>query len=178
MGNRLSGLLPDALIRRWENGSLDIVADMPQFTDISQIELELAAAVPCARQRITLRANGSVTFYKERCRDATPEDRTTYCEKKEGHQWSRFARLARLIEKNGFYALQPSYSRTVTHAAFETTRVTRNGRVFAVENYSDAGPPELWTIQRAIEGAALGIDWEKTTMQPKCPAYVSPVPSR
>ena len=179
MDNRLSGLLPDALIRRWENGSLDIVADMPQFTDVSQIEFDWAAALLCARQRITLRADGSVTFFNARCRNSTRDDRTTYCEKKEGSlYWSRFAKLARLIDKNGFYGLQPSYNRNVTHAVFETTRVTRNGKVYAVENYSDAGSLELWTIQRAIEGAAFDIEWQNTTTQPACPAYVSPVPSQ
>ncbi len=180
IGNRLSGLLPNTLIRRWENGSLDTVADMPQFTDVSQIEFDwIANSVLCARQRITLRSDGSATFFDEQCRNATPDDRTTDCQKKEGHlHWSRFAKLAHLIDKNGFYGLQPSYSRSVTHGGFETTRVTRNGRVYAVENYADAGPLELWTIQRAIEGAAFDIEWDKTTTQPKCPAYVSPVPAR
>jgi hypothetical protein len=177
MGNRLSGLLPDDLIRRWENGSLDIVADMAQFTDVSQIEFDWAAAVPHARQRITLRADGTAVLLNERFRDTTPDDRTTYCEKKEGYlDWSRFAKLARVIEKNGFYGLRPSYKGSFTPVVFETTRVTRNGKVYAVENYSDAGSLELWTIQRAIEGAAFGVDWEKTTTQPKCPPYVSPAP--
>ena len=178
--NRLSGLLPDTLIRRWENGALDIVADIPQFTDVSQIEFDwIANSVLCARRRITLRSDGSATFFDERCRNATPDDRSTYCEKKEGSlHWSRFAKLARLIDKSGFYGLQPSYSRSVTHAAFETTRVTRNGEVYAVENYADAGPLTLWTIQRAIEGVAFGVDWEKPTTQPECPAYVSPVPAQ
>ena len=180
--NRLSGLLPDALIRRWEDGSLDIVGDVPQFTDVSEIEFDwIANSVLCARQRITLRADGSTIFFNERCRNATPDDRTTYCEKKEGSlHWSRFAKLARLIERNGFFGLQSSYSKSVTHGGFETTRVTRNGKVYAVENYADAGPLELWTIERAIEGAAFDIEWEKTTTQPKCPPYeyLSPVPSQ
>jgi hypothetical protein len=179
-GNRLSRVLPARLIQRWDEGTLDVMADIPQFTGISQIEFDwIANSVLCARQRITLLADGSAVSFDERCRNATPDDRTTYCQKKEGQlHWSQFARLARLIERNGFYGLQPSYSKSVTHGAFETTRVTRNGKVQAVENYADAGPLELWTIQRAIEGAASGIDWEKTTTQPECPAYVSPVPSQ
>lgn len=98
---------------------------------------------------------------------------------KEGSlHWSLFAKLGRLIDKNGFYGLQTSYSRSITHGGFETTRVTRNGKVYAVENYADAAPLELWTIQRAIEGAAFDIEWQNTTTQPACPAYVSPVPSQ
>ncbi len=171
--NALSGMLPDSLIRRWEEGSLDIVADVAQITDVSQIEFDwIANSVLCARRRITLRADGSAVLLSERCREATPDDRATFCEKKEGTlHWTRFAKLARLVAKNGFYALQPSYSTSVTHGRFETTRVTRNGKTYSVENYADGGPIELWTIQRAIEGVAFGIDWARTTTLPECPAF-------
>ncbi|HEY1205296.1 MAG: hypothetical protein ABSH46_23230 [Bryobacteraceae bacterium] len=172
-GNHLSHVLPDALIQRWEDGSLDLRADTSQFTEVSQIEFDWSAnSLLCARQRITLRADGTAVLLTERCRNLTPDDRTTFCEKKEGSlYWSRFAKLARLLGKSGFWELHTSYSRNVTHGGFETTRVTRNGKVYAVENYADAGPIELWTIQRAIEGAAFGIEWGKSTTQPECPAY-------
>ena len=65
-----------------------------------------------------------------------------------------FAKLARLLERNGFYDLQPRYDRAITHGGFETTRVTRDGKRYEVSNYADAGPFELWVIQRSVESVA------------------------
>ena len=174
-GNNFSSRLPDPLLQRWLNGPLYVYAEMPVFTDISKIDFQwVATGVLCARSRTILRADKSAVSYTERCRNSTPNDRRTYCEVKMGHIWPiAFAKLGLLIEKNGFFNLPAEYSRSVTHAAFEDTRVTRNGKSYAVSNYADAGPLELWTIQRAIEGVASSAEWEKTTTQPECPRWDS-----
>ncbi|HEV2688337.1 MAG TPA: hypothetical protein VGV35_07275, partial [Bryobacteraceae bacterium] len=59
---------------------------------------------------------------------------------------------------------------SMTHGTFETTRVTRDGKRYEVSNYADAGPFELWVIQRAIESVALGDYWEVTTKTNVCPS--------
>jgi hypothetical protein len=172
-GNHLSGLVPDALIQRSLAGPLEISAETPLLTDLSEIDFESSArAVLCATHRIILRSNDSVVSYTERCRDATPDDRTTFCEVRDGRiGQGEFARLAWLVEKSGFLNLSPEYYRDITHAAFENTRVTKSGKVHAVSNYAGAGPFELWVIQHAIEGVAASAEWEKTSSQQKCPPW-------
>jgi len=94
----------------------------------------------------------------------------TFCEVKQGGiQPDTFAHLARLLDKNGFYSLQSHYTRDITDSVFETTRVTKDGKRYEVEDYAGAGPFELWTIETAIQGVSSGIEWEKITTQPTCP---------
>ena len=81
-----------------------------------------------------------------------------------------FARLAHFIERSGYYALQPEYDRGVTHAAFEITSVTRNGKLHSVSDYASAGPLALWAIRQAISGLAESATWGGVARQPSCPA--------
>lgn len=179
-GNHLSGQLPDRLIARWLSGSLYISAEVPLLTGISEIDFESSAsALLCMQRRIVLRSDNSAVLFTERCRNSTPEDRTTFCEVKEGRLSSiEFAKLARLIANNDFFGLHAHYERNVTEGAFESTRVTRDGRRYEVVNYAGAGPFNLWVVQNAIEGVTSSVDWEKTMNQAKCPRWnESQVPS-
>lgn len=173
LGNHFTGRLPQPPIDRWLEGPLWMVADLPLVTDISKIDYEFVpTSTLCPRWRITLDSAGPAIIYTKRCRDATPRDRTTYCEVKEGEiLWFEFARLAWTIEKAGFYRLQPEYNRSITHGAFANTRVTRDGKVTEVSDYAESGPLQLWTMERAIEGVAADIEVKKTTRVAKCPSW-------
>ena len=111
--------------------------------------------------------------YTTECRKQTPDDRATYCDVEQG-QLSRgeFARLAWAIEKLGFFQLKPDYSRSVTEGVFENIRVTRAGTAVEVTNYADAGPLELWDIQRAIQGVATDMEVQKKSRIGTCPKRV------
>lgn len=171
--NQLSGLVPDPLIQRWLAGPLAISAEAHLLTGVSEIDFESrSSSVLCATHRIILHADDSVVFYTERCRSASPDDRTTFCQVKEGRiEGGEFAALGRLVEKNRFFDLNAEYYRGITEAMFENTRVTKNGKIQEVSNYAGAGPFELWIIQRAIEGVAASAEWEKTSTQQKCPRW-------
>lgn len=172
-GNHFSGRLPDPLLQRWLTGSLWISAEASLLTDVSEVDFESApSALLCGRQRMILRSDGSVVLFILRCRSATPRDRRTFCEVKQGEiGWGAFATLAWLLERNGFYALRPDYSRNITDSVFDSTRVTRNDNVHEVVDYAGGGPFELWVIERAIEGVALSTLWENTKVEPKCPRW-------
>lgn len=169
--NRLGGRLPEALMRRWLAGPLSFSGDVSLLTDVSEISFDASSSsLLCAHRQMTLRPDGSVRLLTKRCRNATPADRATFCEIKEGQFWpQQFAGLAVLIEGNGFFGLQAAYSRPVTDAGFETTRVVRNGKPYQVSNYAASGPFELWVVQTAIEGIASSAHWDKTTTRPECP---------
>lgn len=171
--NHLTGLLPKSLIQKWLSGQLDISADENLLTDVSKIDFEYSAsALLCARHRILLGADRSATLFTERCRKATPRDRTTFCEVKHGHIWrGELSKLGWVLEDNSFYTLEGEYSGNVTDADFQSTRVTRLGKIYEVINYADAGPLALWTIQRAIEGVGASVEWEKTSTLSECPRW-------
>jgi hypothetical protein len=169
--NHLSGRLPDPLIQRWLQGSLWLFAETPLLTDVSEIDFESdPSALLCGRQRMILRSDNTVVIFTLRCRSATPRDRRTFCEVKHG-EIGGFAMLAALLERNGFYALRPEYSRNITDSVFDSTRVTRNGKAYEVVDYAGGGPFELWVIERTIQGVALSALWEKTNSEPKCPRW-------
>lgn len=129
-GNHLSGKIPDALIQKWLSGSLWLNVEASMLTDVSEVDFESSAsALLCARQRIVLHSDGAAMLFTERCRSNRLKDRRTFCEVKQGQiLWHSFAALAWLLEKNGFFALQPNYSFNVTDSTFNSTRVIRSGR--------------------------------------------------
>jgi hypothetical protein len=170
-GNRLGGRLPDALVQRWLAGPLVITGDASLLTSVSEIARDSSSAsLLCSHSQLTLRHDGSAKSLAKRCRAATPGDRTTFCEEKEGRfNPEQFARLATLIEKSGFLGLAPGYQRNITDAGFETLRVVRDGKPYQVSDYASAGPFELWVVQTAIDGVASSIEWERTITRSECP---------
>jgi hypothetical protein len=173
VGNHLSGRLPAPLIREWLAGTLQVGAEASLLTDISKIEYEVdPSALLCGFRRIELDADGRAIRYETRCRDATPDDRTTYCEVKEGESWGfTFATIAWVLEKNGFFHLNTEYLGNMTDAAFVTTRATRNGKLYSVEEYAFGAPFELGVIHLAIDGfSSSRVEWKKTSTRPECPA--------
>jgi hypothetical protein len=176
-GNQLSGRLPDPLIRRWASGQLWVTGHQASWlTDVSEIRLEYSSTGSTGTwRRIILNVNGHAQMFTERLQKRWPLDRGTYCEVKNGQILDNdFARLAYSIEQNGYYALLPEYDRMITHAAFEITSVTRNGKTHTVSDYASAGPLPLWTIRLAITGLAEGVTWEKVARQSDCPAAFAP----
>jgi Leucine Rich Repeat (LRR) protein len=173
-GNKLSGLLPDSLLRRWRNGELFVAAEPSLLTDVTEIDYEFSAsALLCAQHRIVLRSDRIAQIFTKRCRNATRDDRTTFCELKEGQIWQgEFEKLGWLLEKNGFFTLASNYERNITDGVFASARVTRSGKAYEVIDYAGAGPFELWVIQLTIEGiASSATDWHKATTRPECPKW-------
>ena len=171
--NDLSGRLPEPLIRQWLTGSLWITVEAPLLTDASEIDYEYSAsAILCARHRVVLRSDTDAIRFTERCRNASPKDRKTFCKVEKGRiRGEEFAMLAWTLEKNGYFMLQGDYNRNITDAAFVSTRVTRNGKKYEVVEYAGSGPLELWVIQSAIEGVSSTMEWSKAETLPECPRW-------
>lgn len=172
-GNQLTGRFPDPLIRRWASGELWVTGHRASWlTDVSEIRLEYSSSGSLgAWHRIIFSVDGHVRMFAERLQKRWPLDRGSYCEVKDGQILEDdFARLAHFIERSGYYTLQPEYDRTITHAAFEITSVTRNGKTHNISDYASAGPLALWAIRQAITGLAESATWEEVGRQPNCPA--------
>ncbi|HUK29521.1 MAG TPA: hypothetical protein VLV89_00305 [Candidatus Acidoferrum sp.] len=172
-GNHLSGRLPDSIVERWLADDLNVIAEAPRLTDISEIEYESESVSSlCGYERIMLRNDGTAELFNKKCRNASENDRTTFCEAKQGRILDdTFAKLGWLIEKNGYFDLDHDYSRSITDSEQETTRVTRKGKTFKVSNYAASGPFQFWTIKRAIEGVALSAYWQKTSTLSTCSGH-------
>jgi hypothetical protein len=171
-GNQLTGRIPEPLIRRWASGELWIFGHRASWlTDVSEIRLEYDSTGSIGTwQRIILNVDGQAKMFAEQLRKRWPLDSGTHCEVNEGQiPEDDFARLAHFIERSGYYALQPEHDRSVTHAAFETTSVTRNGKLHTVSDYASAGPLALWAIRQAISGLAESATWGGVARQPSCP---------
>ena len=63
------------------------------------------------------------------------------------------------MEKNGYFGMRDEYQRNVTDSAFVLTRAIRDGKAHEVVEYAGGGPPELWAIERTIEGVASQLEW-------------------
>lgn len=171
MGNRLPGLLPEGLVRRWLDGKLMIAAETPLLTDVSKIELDSnPSSLLCGRRTIILTSDDRILQFDTLCRNRTPRDRTTFCEMKDG-KISSFPMLANLIVKNEFFSLPAEYGEGIVDAGISTIRVTRNGKAYQVEVDGAAAPLEFWDIEAAIAGIASNLDLLKTRTQSKCPSW-------
>ena len=162
-GNQLSGRLPDPLVRRWASGELRMMGHQASWlTDVTSIQLENDSTGSSGRRRrITFTVDGRATMFTQRL---------AHCEVKEGQVFDDdFARLARFIEQSGYDTLSSEYSRGITHASFEVTSVTRNGKTHTISDYASAGPLALWAIRQAIAGLGESTAWERARTQPQCP---------
>jgi hypothetical protein len=170
LGNRFSRMVPSALLQMPD---LDVAAETVLLTDISEVDFESSpSSLLCASRLLIFRSDDSVISYEEKCRNATPEDRTTFCEVKEGKSYGALVAMGTLLDKYAFFKMNAKYSRNVTDATFESTRVTtKSGTSHAVVSYAGGGPFDLWIIDRVVEGVAASVEWGKTSMRDKCPRW-------
>lgn len=152
---------------------MDLNAEAHLLTDISEIDFQSSTpSVLCASERYIFSNDARAIAYSVRCRNATPNDRSTYCEVRQGRilDWE-FATLGWIIEKNGFFGFSPEYYRNITDNGFFDMRVTKDGKARAVTDYAGGGPFDLTVIEFALAGAESSIEWERTTTQGKCPHW-------
>lgn len=108
----------------------------------------------CPAYRVTLNVDGTAEYEgaEHAPRIGTFAGRVPFYE---------FARLALLAERSGFMNLRERYAADWTDDA--TTSLTiraRTGKEKTVEDYGSFGPPELWALQRAVDGVVESITWK------------------
>lgn len=168
-GNQLVRI-PSAWQEQEDRGELDLrVWRNPLEHRITDVSLEnVQGFVLCAHWMLKLNDDGAAVLATIRCRHRTPDDRETYCEvKKSGSGYLSFRRLARFIEKSGFYDLKRSYTVNQTHAGEQIVRVTRDGSQRTIDDYGYMQPVNLLGIEMAISGVIPSVDWETTTQYPE-----------
>jgi hypothetical protein len=167
-GNHLSGNLPPKLLQRFDDGQIRFLGYAGQFSPIVQIEFDFnPVAIICDDYHAVLKSDGSAILKTKVCRRKTENDRATFWETKNGfldRYTGDFDRLARMIERFGFYEMDSEYSTPITHGVYETITIKHlDGKTTAVKDYTDAGPMNLWFIKRAIAGALFNAEWATVT---------------
>jgi hypothetical protein len=73
-----------------------------------------------------------------------------------------FKFLLEFMKKLNFTQLKDEYTIPITDCANTITTMMINGdEVKRVNNYADAGPMEIWAIEKVIDGIINDIYWEK-----------------
>jgi hypothetical protein len=168
-GNQLVRI-PSAWQEQEDRGELDLrLWHNPIEHRVTDISLEnVQGHLLCSHWMLKLSEDGTTVHAAIRCRNRTQKDRTTYCEVKKGATgYLSFPRLARFIEKSGFYDLKRSYTVNQTHAGNQIVRVTRDGNQRTVDDYGYMQPLNLLGIEMAIAGIIPLVDWETTTQHPE-----------
>ena len=70
-------------------------------------------------------------------------------------------RILKAIESSRFMSLNAKYRRGVTDMDTVYTTVVMDGTKKIVEDYAHSGPPELRSIEQAIEGLITTAKWDK-----------------
>ena len=122
---------------------------------ITEITLERTACFgTCPMYKVTLRRDGTATYAGRRF----VERQGTYTGKVYG-----FDRLAQLMDSRGFFNLKDNYSMRATDLPSAITSAVQAGKRKTIVNYGDAGPVELWGIEKAIDGMMASVKWEKVS---------------
>ena len=177
MSNRLSGTVPEPLLKRWDDHQFEFSGDGNAFSDMvvrASVEYSASGAL-CAehddlRFRLDLDAvTNRATFQSVRCADV--KSRRTYCFVREGTPGS-FARFSRELTRLGFARFEPKYDypfSAVTHGVYLTTTATWGNRSQnSVETYNRQGPREVWIAQQLFLGLLAGASWDRETRNSKC----------
>jgi len=175
--NRLSGTVPEQLLKRWDDHQFEFSGDGNSFSDVvvrASVEYS-ASGTLCAvhddlRFRLDLDAvTGRAVFQSVRCADA--KSRRTYCFVREGTPGS-FARFSRELKRLGFARFEPKYDypfSAATHGVYLTTTAawgdkSRN----SVETYNRQGPRDVWIAQQLFLGLLGEAYWERESRKTKC----------
>jgi len=175
--NRLSGTVPEPLLKRWDDHQFEFSGDGNSFSDVvarASVQYSASGAL-CAehddlRFRFDLDAvTNRAVFQSVRCTDS--KSRRTYCFVREGTPGS-LARFSRELTRLGFGRFEPKYDYPfsgVTHGVYLTTSVTWGNRSQkSVETFNRQGPREVWMAQQFFLGLLADASWERETRKSKC----------
>jgi hypothetical protein len=174
--NRLSGEVPESLLRRWDNHEFEFNGDGNPFSSFAtHVTVELSATgVLCGTYddvRFRLEVDGitgRTTFQSIRCSDA--ESRRTYCLVREGITFlGRFSRTLKTLASTKFRAeYDYPFSGTTHPLSLRTTAVWGDGTKMSVKTLDRQGPRDVWAAQQLFLGLLSETSWDQEFRKPKC----------
>ena len=176
-GNQLSGMVPEAILERWDRHQFEFDGRGNAFSNLivrATVQYSasgvLCGAADDLRYRVEFdEPRNRATFQSVRCTSA--QSRKTYCLVREGTSPS-LSRLSRGLRRLGFTTFRPQYDYpfgAATHRLYLTTAaVWGDGSGMSVETYSGQGPIEVWNAQQLFLGLLPEAGWERESRRPKC----------
>lgn len=123
--------------------------------NVSEISLERTMCYgPCPVYKVTFRSDGRAIFEGKGHVDKLGKYIGDIDERD-------FERLVKLLERLDFMSLDDNYSIPIEDNAHIITTIIHNDKTKTVDNYADAGPMEIWTVEKVIDGIIDDIYWEK-----------------
>jgi hypothetical protein len=169
-GNDIAGPLPEALLKRWDDGLLDLRYGT-RYSTAKEIRLALRTTEYCANETLIIASDGAVTSFRERCRDSSGR-RKTYCEVRHARTLE-FDRLVRFLTVRGFWEKRepPALKGTWVDVPVTTITVkTASGNTSRQLGYDGDGSLDEWAIEKTIRGVVQTLEWGAPKILPKCPA--------
>jgi hypothetical protein len=170
-GNAISTPLPEALLRRWDAGFLDIDTGGP-LTSVEEIRLALLTSVYCTNETIIFRADDSVSYYRERCRRPHSRNPRPYCELRRA-KTRDFERLYRFLLANGFFdPHEPPWGASAGEIDGGTTIISVRGPTGIRTRYIGAEAVDalgVWSYEKVLRGAAQDLRWLPAEVVKQCP---------
>lgn len=115
----------------------------------------------CPAYEVTLRADGSAVWNGDRFVDRIGRFHGQF-------DGSDFDRLARFIERSGFFEWDEEYSGGVSDIPdYELTVVGGDQKKRVLQNATDE-PADFWVIAALVDGLAAGIDWMEGSLEGTC----------
>jgi hypothetical protein len=177
-GNRLSGVVPESLLRRWDRHDFEFEGYGNTFSNlVVRATVQYSASETlCSftddlRYRVEIdESRQRATFQSVRC--VNTRSRDTYCLVREGPSPPSLARFSRGLRALGYTTFREEYDfpfSGVTHGVYLTTEAEwGDGTKRSVETYSGQGPIEVWSAQQLFLGLISEIGWERESRRPKC----------
>jgi hypothetical protein len=175
--NRLSGDVPELLLRRWDNHAFEFDGDGNPFSGFvthATVELSGSSALCATYDDVRFRfevheVTGRTTFQSIRCSDG--QSRRTYCLVREGTTFAlgRFSRALKALGSAKFRAEYDYPFSGVTHPSrLRTSVVWGDGTKMSVQTYDRQGPHDVWVAQQLFLGLLSEASWDREFRKPRC----------
>jgi hypothetical protein len=128
-------------------------------TQITSVTLQRGPCFgTCPVYEVTLAADGAATWNGERFVDRLGRHQGQV-------DLNDYGRLARFIQRAGFFGWDDEYAANVTDLPNYFLTVVANGQTKTVRQYGVDEPPDFWVIAALVDRLAEAVDW--TAMAPK-----------
>jgi hypothetical protein len=165
VGNRILRPLPELLLRRWDQGRLEI-SPLSLIHDVSEIAMDVnSPSLLCFGYRAWMSSAGQLRIERRLCRG-----RVQYCEQQAGRTYE-FDRLGRFLVRSGYFGARREREARVERKLGDVTlAATRGGGSPKHKLSSSLEPPTLsdWALGVMLEGIVARSEWSSAPKESVC----------
>jgi hypothetical protein len=167
-GNSINPPLPDGLLRRADEGRLEI-DPLSLIHDVEEVDFDFNnPSMLCSSYKARVTADGHIHVERRLCREDGKRAPNLECEVQSGKTFD-FDMLGRFLVRNGFFS-EPQESRTLTGSDMGQLTVTAKRHSAASVTRTSSGPPALsdWSLSVTLEGVIQRTHWNTPPTKSAC----------